>query len=77
MISNNFNNKKYQDFFNKYKLAYTNNVVNGIENKTNAKIQLEVNDIWKQKIKKSSKEDIDMESYGLEMKRLNMLLEKK
>ena len=50
-MDNNFNNKKYQDLYNKYKLVYTNNIVNGIENKTLAKIKLEVNQLWKDKIK--------------------------
>ena len=76
-MDNNFNNKKYQDLYNKYKLMYTNNIVNGIENKTLAKIQLEVNQLWKDKIKKGAKEDVNIEVFEFEMMKLNSVLEKK
>ena len=76
-MDNNFNNKKYQELYNKYKLVYTNNIVNGIENKTPAKIQLEVNQLWKDKIRKDAKESVNMEVFECEMMKLNSLLEKK
>ena len=56
---------------------YTNNIVNGIENKTPAKIQLKVSQLWKDKIRKDAKESVNMEVFECEMMKLNSLLEKK
>ena len=76
-MDNNFNNKKYQELYNKYKLVYTNNIVNGIENKTLAKIQLEVIQLWKDKIRKDAKEGVNIKVFECEIMKLNSLLEKK
>ena len=51
--------------------------MNGIENKTLAKIQLEVNQLWKDKIRKGPKEDVNIEVFECEMKKLNAVFEKK
>ena len=74
---NNFNNKVYQDLFNRYKEVFTHNIVNGIANKSPAKIQVEVNQIWRDKIKKGPKESIDMDAFKSEMMKLKSILDRK
>ena len=74
---NNFNNKLYQDLFNRYKEVFTQNIVNGIPNKSSSKIQVEVNEIWREKIKRGAKESVCMDAFKSEMIKLKTLLDKK
>ena len=77
LVAMDYNNKLYQDLFNRHKATFTNNVVNGIENKTPAKIQAEVIKLWKENIKKEHKEPIDKAAYEKEMRKLKVIMDKK